>query len=227
MQSFRAIFWDNDGVLVDTEPLFVKSLEVLFPEFGLEGDTEALSRANAGKGSIVWQKFWAESGKAELRDRFVARLKEIYCDFLREDVPRIEGVEETLQSLQGKISMAIVTASLKEPFDIMHAQTGFLKYFDFWITRDGFQNSKPHPEPYLTAYEKMKNKIPDLKPSECLVIGDAERGVVSAKSAGMTAWAIPTDFTRDLDFSRADRVLGSVKEIYNLLAGVRFLVSGL
>ncbi len=216
-KKFRAIFWDNDGILVDTEPLFVRSLEKLFPEFGLTGDAEALSRENAAKGHLVWKKFWAESGKPEVRDRFVSRLTEVYCDFLREGVPHIEGVEETLAALHKHYPMAIVTASLCEPFHLMHEQTGFLKYFDFWLTREDFENSKPHPDPYHAAFKRMKKQIPDLRPSECLVLEDAERGVVAAKEAGMTVWAIPTEFTRPLNFSRADKILKGIRELKRML----------
>ena len=216
-KKFRAIFWDNDGILVDTEPVFVRSLEKLLKEFGLVGDAEAMSRENAARGKSVWEKFWAESGKSHLRDKFTERLTEVYCEFLSEDVPRISGVEETLETLHGRYPMAIVTASLLEPFELMHEKTGLLRFFDFWITRGDYEHSKPHSDPYKTAFRRMKKKIPDLKIDECLAIEDAERGIVSAKSAGMTAYAIPTDFTRGLDFSRADKVLGSIRELKEII----------
>lgn len=217
MGGFRAIFFDNDGILVDTEPVFVQALEATFQEFGLKGNPKELSQQNAARGGGVWQKFWTESGQPESRALFTDRLHEIYCDFLQINVPRIKGVEDALQLLHKRIPMSIVTASLREPFDTMHKQTGFLRFFDFWITRDGYTHSKPHPDPYNTAFLRMKQKLPDLKPSECLVLEDSERGVVSAKEAGMTCFAIPTEFTKTLDFSRADKVLKDVQEVLQFL----------
>jgi HAD superfamily hydrolase (TIGR01509 family) len=129
----------------------------------------------------------------------------------------LPNVSETVKALSERYPMAIVTSSHRENFDILHREKEILPYFRFILAREDFTHTKPHPEPYLMALEKMREFLPSLRADECLAIEDSERGVISAREAGMTVWAIPTDFTRGLDFSRADKILGGAKELPELL----------
>ena len=108
--------------------------------------------------------------------------------------------------------MGIVTSSRKDHFEIIHDRSGLLTYFDFVVASGDFSNSKPHPEPYLIGIERC-----GYPAHECLAIEDSERGVLAAKRAGVTCWAIPSAMTKDGDFSKADRVLESIEDVPPLL----------
>jgi HAD superfamily hydrolase (TIGR01509 family) len=107
--------------------------------------------------------------------------------------------------------MGIVTSSRKEHFDSIMDQTGLRRHFTFFITANDVENVKPHPEPYLKALDHVK-----LPKEECLVLEDSRRGVQAAKAAGLTCFAIPDALTRSQDFSIADRVLESIREVPSL-----------
>lgn len=109
--------------------------------------------------------------------------------------------------------MGIVTSSRKEHFEIIHRSSGLLKYFDFFLTGEHYTKFKPNPEPYLLAVERS-----GCKKEECLAIEDSERGLTSAKSAGIYCYVIPTELTRGGNFSSADKVLGNIKEIITELS---------
>lgn len=79
---------------------------------------------------------------------------------------------------------------------------------DFVITHEEYQNSKPHPEPYLTAVARYC-----LRPEECVVIEDSERGLVSATAAGLRCMIVLSEWTKDGNFSGACRVLESIQEV--------------
>ena len=107
--------------------------------------------------------------------------------------------------------MGIVTSSRKDHFELIHRQTGFLKYFDFVVTSEDVKNTKPDPEPYLKALE-----ISGMKKDECIVVEDSERGLRSAIAAGLKCYIIPTSLTLNSDFSRAEKILNNIKEILSL-----------
>ena len=107
--------------------------------------------------------------------------------------------------------MGIVTSSRKDHFEIIHKQTGFLKYFDFIVTSEDVKNTKPDPEPYLKALE-----LSGMKKEECIVVEDSERGLRAAIAAGLKCYIIPTELTKNSDFTGAEKVLNNIKEILSL-----------
>ena len=108
--------------------------------------------------------------------------------------------------------MGIVTSSKKNHFEIIHKNSGLLKYFDFILTADNYVNSKPAPDPYLKALE-----LSGVKKEECMVIEDSERGLKSALAAGLKCFVIPTNLTKLSDFSGAEKILTKINEVPNHL----------
>ena len=104
--------------------------------------------------------------------------------------------------------MGIVTSSRRDHFELIHRSSGLLKYFDFVITASDYAKFKPNPEPYLMAVKKS-----GFNKKECIAIEDSERGLKSAKGAGIHCMVIPTELTRNGDFSVADKVLGNITDV--------------
>jgi len=87
-----------------------------------------------------------------------------------------------------------------------------LTYFDFVLTAADFVNLKPDPEPYLRAIERS-----GMAPESCMAIEDSERGLISAKAAGIRCIVVPTALTRRGNFSSADRVCETIADILTIL----------
>jgi HAD superfamily hydrolase (TIGR01509 family) len=104
--------------------------------------------------------------------------------------------------------MGVVTSSRREHFEIIHAATGLLPYFDFVMTRENYIKTKPDPEPYLTAVKRC-----GLSPEDCVIVEDSERGLESAKAAGIKCIVVPHVLTKNSDFSGAWRVLDNIREV--------------
>jgi HAD superfamily hydrolase (TIGR01509 family) len=136
----------------------------------------------------------------------------MYIEMLQTEDFSIPGVEPALESLVNRYTMAVVTSSLRKHFDIIHRHTNYLRFFDFVLTREDYNQSKPQPEPYLKALELLA-----IDPDEVLVIEDSQRGIMAAKRAGLTCWAVPNRLSTDGDFSQADRVLSNIGEVARLL----------
>ena len=82
------------------------------------------------------------------------------------------------------------------------------QYLDFVLTREDYQHTKPHPEPYLTAMARH-----DLRPEDCIVVEDSERGLAAATAAGLPCLIVLSDWSRDGDFSGAAKVLENIRDV--------------
>jgi HAD superfamily hydrolase (TIGR01509 family) len=203
-----AIFWDNDGVLVDTERLFFRATRDILAKIGIDFSLEQYVDLILIRGKSTWD-LAAQKG---ISPGDIACLREerdlLYSQFLRDESSVITGVEETLIKLHGKFLMGIVTSSRQDHFELIHRSSGLLGYFDFVLTSQDYTRFKPDPEPYLLAIEKS-----GCDASECVVIEDSQRGLAAAMQAGLRCFVVPTELTRDSDFSGAYQVLPSVKEL--------------
>lgn len=205
----KAILWDNDGILVDTEKYYYEATKEILSRYNVnltkELYIENLLIKSQGAWHLIQDKALSESDIKMIRDE----RNSIYCSLIEKaDVLLLDGVAETLQRLSGNYKMAVVTSSRKAHFNLIHSKTNILKFFDFTLTREDYNESKPNPEPYLLAVKKM-----GVDKKECIVIEDSERGLIAAHAAGLDCWVIPNELTKGLNFSLASRVLNSISEI--------------
>jgi HAD superfamily hydrolase (TIGR01509 family) len=204
----RAILWDNDGVLVDTERLYYQATRAALARAGMELSEEVYEDVSLRQGHSVFELLRRRGGGEDEIERLRAERDAHYLGLLESGGLVIEGVEETLRALHGKLAMAVVTSARRIHFDTVHRASGLARYFDFVLTREDYGRCKPDPEPYRTALVRT-----GLRADECLVIEDTERGLVSATEAGMRCIVIPNSLARSGDFSRAHAVLGGVRGV--------------
>ena len=209
---FKAILWDNDGVLVDTEHLYCEATRQVFAGAGITlGDAdyrEMFLTGNMG----AWQRLTAQGRPQAEIARIRDKRNEIYSTLLRGRDHAIDGVREVLQSLHGRYAMGVVTSSRRDHFEIIHATTGMLTYFDFVLTREQYVNSKPDPEPYLAGIAKT-----GFSAAQCLAVEDTPRGLTAATGAGARCVVIPNALTATGDFTTAYKVLRDIRELPALL----------
>jgi len=202
------ILWDNDGVLVNTEGLYFQACQSVLRTVGVDLTVDQFKEISLRCGESTLRL----ASEAGLREDEVARLRKarnrLYADLLRAQSCVVEGAQETLDALYGRVRMGVVTGSRRDHFDIIHAQSGLLKYMDFIITHEEYRNSKPHPEPYLTAVTRY-----GLQPDQCIVVEDSERGLTAAGAAGLACLIVLSEWTKDGDFSAARKVLESIREV--------------
>lgn len=206
---FDGIFWDNDGVLMETEQLYYQANAEALAQAGVELTLEEFCRISLRQGESVLDLAANVSDGEEVR-----RVRdEIYYRLLGEEARVYPGVRDTLERLHGRLPMAIVTSCRRENFLRMHRESGLLGYFDFILTREDYGASKPDPEPYRTACVRA-----GLHPGRCLAIEDSERGVVSASRAGLVVAAIPGELNRGGDFGAARWLLEGIHQLPALLS---------
>ena len=205
---FQAIFWDNDGVLVNTEHLYFQATQQVLASVGIDLDAETYRdfflKQSQGAWHVAAANGISQSRLAALRTERNA----LYSRLLQEADITMDGVAPVLQNLAQRFAMGVVTTSHRDHFEIICRRTDFFPLFDFVLVREDYGQSKPDPEPYLKALQ-----LAGCPPESCLVIEDSERGLTAAKAAGLTCWVIPTDLTRTGDFSAADKVLEHISQV--------------
>lgn len=212
IDGFDVVLFDNDGVLVDTEPLYLRATQELLATVGVEIDAAIYRETSLVRGGTVFELAEAKGlGEGEIRALRVRRDLR-YAELIRAGVEVLPGVHSTLRRLQGVRPMAIVTGSVRGHFEEIHRQTDLVGYFEFVLAEGDYARHKPHPDPYLMAAVRF-----GVAPERCLVIEDTQRGLAAADAAGMQCIAIPHALSRGSDFTRAVRVLDSMEALADLL----------
>lgn len=209
----KAILWDNDGVLVDTECLFYESTRRTLATIGIQLSLEQFLDLSMRQGrsafDLAVERGWSNDQAANLkRERDL-----LYSDMLRNETRVLPGVAETLKSLHGRMRMAVVTSSQRQYFDVMHADIGLTRYFEFVLAREDYRKSKPNPEPYLLALERL-----GMSAESCVAVEDSERGLAAARAAGLRCLVIPNEITRGCSFAGATAILPGAAAVLDLMA---------
>lgn len=202
------VLWDNDGVLVDTEGLYFRATQEVLRLVGIQLTADQFKEISLRRGESTFV-LAVERG---IIDDEIARLRaerdRRYAELLGSQSWAIDGAEEVLRSLHGQVRMGVVTSARRIHFETAHASTGLRQYLDFVLTREDYQHTKPHPEPYLTAMARH-----DLRPEDCIVVEDSERGLAAATAAGLACLIVLSDWSRDADFSGAAKVLKNIRDV--------------
>jgi HAD superfamily hydrolase (TIGR01509 family) len=211
----EAIFFDNDGVLVETEHLYLEASQRVFGEAGHELTREVFVDLSLRQGRSVFDAL-RERGVVEREiARLRARRDEIYQRSVEAGVEIYEGVHETVERLSERYPMAIVTSAHRDDFELAHRGSGLLHHFEFVLASGEYARHKPHPDPYLEAADRL-----GVAPERCVVVEDSVRGLQAAVAAGMHCLAIPHALTEGGDFSPAAAVLGDIREVPAAVAGL-------
>jgi HAD superfamily hydrolase (TIGR01509 family) len=209
----KAIFWDNDGVLVDTERLYFLATQRVLASVGINLTQQMYFDLFLVQATGAWH-LAEEKGFSSLDvDRLRRERNALYLTLLQTESEAIDGVDEVLRLLRGKYLMGVVTSSHREHFEAAHRRTGLSKYFDFTLTAEDYSKYKPDPEPYLAAVTKT-----GFSKDECIAIEDSVPGLTSATAAGLRCVIIPNDLTRSGNFDRAYQILKNVRGIPALLS---------
>ena len=209
--DYKYILWDNDGVLVNTEQWYFAATREALAELGVQLPIDAYQQIMI-QGRSSWE-LAAQAGvdPQQIKDGQDLR-DELYRTYLRNNDLRIKGVFEVLSELAQHYQMAIVTTCRRDDFELIHSNLDLLQFMQFVLTREDYAESKPHPEPYLTALQKFS-----ATSSQALVVEDSERGLRAAQAAAIDCAVVDYHFTRGHDFSAAQYRLQTLTELLQLL----------
>ena len=217
MQKYSHLLFDHDGVLVNTEHLYYESTRRKLSEIDIDLTVQIYMQIMVN-GSDVWELARVRGLPEEVIASQRLQRNVLYQTLLGAEDLSIEGVEEVLVKLKQKYSMAIVTTCKDADFAYIHDHSpnnlNIVPHMDLVLTRSSYTNSKPNPEPYLTALERFS-----ITPDQALVIEDSERGLRSAVAAGIDCAVVEYAFTARQDFYKATYRIKNLSDLVILLRG--------
>lgn len=210
----KAILFDLDGVLLDTEKIYNKYWKQAASELGFDLADEIFLQLRSCDSSIARRIVDTAADVDGAYDRIRARRKELMKDSAWTDGIEIkDGVIGFLSAIMHlPVRKAIVTSSSLEKKLELLTRLGIADYFDEIISVKEVPRGKPFPEVYLFACEKL-----GLKPEECLAIEDSPNGIRSAYGAGVRVVMVPDLSGPDEELAGMCTVVGRIDECLRLI----------
>ena len=203
---FEAVFFDMDGLLVDSEPEWLKSESEITAAYGYQWTSQDQVACLGGPLSRVGQYMHDKCNQAETPDFFTNKLVDVQSERMRSHTPFMPGAYELVQDLQRNgVKTGLVSASPRIIVDAVLDNVG-ADLFPFSISSDDVERTKPHPDAYLRAARLTNSEI-----ANCLVFEDSLTGVGAATSSG--AWLVAVPHLVHVDESERVRVIKSLEQL--------------
>jgi HAD superfamily hydrolase (TIGR01509 family) len=217
----KAVLFDMDGVIVDTEPLHHKAYQMMFNDFEIKV-SESMYHGFTGQSTRSICEFLCEHYILKAKPIDLEKTKRAHFTklfFEDPDLHLINGVEDLIKNYHTN-GLTLVVASSASMFTINNVMKRFKldTYFKDKLSGADLKASKPHPEIFINAA-----KAAGVSPTECFVIEDSTNGIIAAKEANIFCIAYKSENSKDQDYSRADLLISdynaikydTVKELFN------------
>lgn len=209
MKTPRAIIFDFDGTIIDTETPVFRAWEKVYSDFDIElvKETYATCIGSDYGGFNPFDDLETKIGRKVDWDSVTPRRRAHYQNLLGGE-KAMKGVAKLVEEAETNgLKLAIASSSPREWIDQYLPQTGLERKFEVIVTLDDVEKVKPDPELFLIALERL-----GIKSSEAMVIEDSPNGCLAAKQAGLFCVIVRNSLTRFLDFRSADLLYDSLAD---------------
>jgi mannitol-1-/sugar-/sorbitol-6-/2-deoxyglucose-6-phosphatase len=208
----KAVIFDMDGLIIDSEPYWKQAEKLVFGNLGLELTDTLLQQVMGFRLNEVvkyWYDYqpWPNPDFIETEKEITATVKKLIIDHAK----AMPGVIPLLQALaQTDLKLAIASSSSMSLIQAVVQKLRIETYFDVLWSAEYESFGKPHPTIFLSTAHKLA-----ISPSDCWVIEDSINGVIAAKAARMKCLAVP-DLSQlhDPRFAIADKVIPSLEQLH-------------
>ncbi len=211
----KAVIFDMDGVIIDSEPIHFNIEKQIFSYLGIPvSDSEhhsLVGTTTRAMWSSLKNKFKLELSLEELIELSSKR----YLDYISiyNKMLLLPGIANLIEELyRNNIQQAIASSSTLEHIEFVLRKYNLKEYFDEIICGDYVSKSKPAPDIFLYAANQLQ-----IRPEECIVIEDSENGVTAAKFAGMKCIGFNNSNSGNQDLSTADLIIDNFADYKNLI----------
>ncbi|MBN2852243.1 MAG: HAD-IA family hydrolase [Clostridia bacterium] len=212
--NIKAVIFDMDGVLVDSESVITKAAMLALKEWGIDSREEDFKPfTGMGENSFIGgvARKYGVSFSLDMK----VRTYEIYVSIVNDEIKTYEGITMLLSYLRDrhyKVALASSADMIKVKANLTAAHIP-LSFFDAVICGDMVENKKPAPDIFLKAADELQ-----VISANCLVIEDALSGIQAAKAARMNCAAVMTSFG-EKDFSplQPDYIIEKTVDLKNIL----------
>lgn len=214
MRNFRAVIFDMDGVIVNSEPHHERAFLDVIRELGYAGLGDLKFADYVGRSDFdLWVDFIAKYKPAQTLDELLALKRQRVIEVLREVQPIFDGVSRLAQKLAGTYPLAIASGSEHPVIQAVLTMEDLRRYFRVVVSSSDVKQGKPAPDIFLRAAGLL-----GVDPKDCVVIEDSKPGVMAGLAAGMRVVAI-TNTHPAVALQAATHVVKTYEEIEWLLLG--------
>ena len=206
----KAVIFDMDGVIIDSEPFHLKVNREIFRELNIKFSEKEYS-AYIG---VSNDEMWSDIKEKNNLSQSVAYLKQLQIkkdmDYLQKmDDKPIDGIMELLNELKyGNIPTALASSSSVKYIGMVLDSFNISDFFSVIVSGENMKRGKPAPDIFLHTASLLK-----VAPGSCVVIEDSRNGVIAAKAAGMRCVGFQNPNSVNQDISASDIIVGSIKEL--------------
>ena len=209
--AIRAVIFDMDGVLIDSEAAWDAAREAYTRESGGTW-TDSAQRDMMGMSSTEWSRYMHEElGVAADPEQISADVVEKMIASYRERLPLIDGAVAAVERMAERHEALGLASSANRPLiDLALRESGMDRWFKATVSSEEVERGKPAPDVYLEAARRL-----GIDPGETVAVEDSHNGILSAHNAGMYVVAIPNrEFPPGEEaLAAADRVIHSIEEL--------------
>jgi len=188
--EFQAYLFDCDGTVADSMPLHYIAWKQALGEWGCEFTERRFYELGGLPIVQIIELLGREQGISMPVRQVAKRKEELYFEHL----PKLQSVPEVLEHIDhqhGKIPFAVVSGSTRDSVEASLRAIGLLDQFSLLVCAGDYTKSKPDPEPFLVAAQRL-----GVEPEACLVFEDTQMGIDAASAAGMASVRVPAPWER-------------------------------
>jgi HAD superfamily hydrolase (TIGR01509 family) len=212
MKQFKAVIFDMDGVIVDSEPRHERAFLEVVRELGY-GENLGLRFADyvGWPDQELWGDFVARHKPPQSLEELQARKRQRVMEIIRREQPLFKGLPGLIARLAGRYALALASGSERAVVEEVLRLDNLGRFFSVVVSGSDIKRGKPAPDIFLRAAELLK-----VGPEDCWVIEDSKPGVAAGLAAGMQVIAITNTHPAD-ELAHATHVVRTYEEIERLL----------
>jgi beta-phosphoglucomutase len=201
--SLKAVLFDFNGVIINDEPLHQRLIEQLLIEENLTLKPGEYEKVCLGRSDRSCLRDLLNSRGRVVKEDYLTQLLKKKAEGYTLEIEKIEklplypGLEDLIsQVLKLNFKLGLVSGAIRREIELVLERSNLAEYFKVIVAGDDITTSKPEPDGYLLALERLNQEYPDLnlQASECLVIEDTLAGIEAAKRAGMQVVGIANTY---------------------------------
>lgn len=215
MKNIKAVIFDMDGILLDSETICDKTWQIALDELKLKDENDTINKCRGTNKTDTMQILKKYFGNNFDSESFLSRTSELFHQIeFSSGIPLMPYAKEILEYLkEKKYRIALASSTRFQTVQRQLSNAGIINYFETITTGDMVEHSKPNPEIYIKAINSL-----NLKAEDCIAVEDSPNGIRSAHNANLKVVMIPDKIQPTEEIKQiTEKIYPSLKNLKEIL----------